>query len=744
MRQERQLARLRAEVDRGRVLERAKGVLIERLGCTQGQADDHLADLAKRAGLPLLEIAADISGGTPVESADVSGGTPVESPASSLRLQRAESAAALAADGTALADALFANVLAHAGAVAAMFWVLEPDGVLHLAGQHGLHPVEAARWRCLPPDMPTVGRLVLADRQPRWLSDGLASDGLAAGVLAPAAARWPGGARAVLPLTHRRTVLGVLEVCWPSRRAEFSTAERAQLVAVAELCAHALAPAEKAVAGVPPWLTGLLDALVDNVILTRAVRADDGTVVDFVVEHAGRGAAAVLGRRELVGRTLLQLHPLISGDGGLFTRMRDVLATGSPYRADTLVMPTLVHGHVTGPVIDIRVAPLADGVAIAVRRHGEPELAAEALRLTGTGGWEDNLLTGRTTWTAQTFDLLDTLDPVSLRELAAQVEPLDQAGIDRFLNVLTTGNRPASVEFTLPTDDGDARRLRAVARPVTDAAGSVVAIRGAVRGLAEPDLAAFALSAAHDQLTDAERQVDRQQRLAVRLQQAIIAPAPPPIELSGLQVVVRYRPAGNQYRVGGDWYDALRLPAGQVLLGVGDMVGHGIDVVTGMITMRNALRGLAMTGASPAHLLGWLNETARTLPEPVWGTAICACYDPATATLRWARAGHLPPLLVRDGVAEFLPLPDGIMFGATDEPGYTDVDTVLRQGDVLVLFTDGLVERRGENLDDGLDRLLTAAHHLDDDLDRYSNRLLDNIEPNSFDDTCLVVVRVES
>ncbi|HEY0804952.1 MAG TPA: SpoIIE family protein phosphatase, partial [Pseudonocardiaceae bacterium] len=513
-------------------------------------------------------------------------------------------------------------------------------------------------------------------------------------------------------------------------------------VAVADLCAHALAPAEQDAdtGGVPQWLVGVLHALVDNVIIARAVRDEHSAVVDFVVEHASPGAAKVLGRADLTGRTLLQLHPLAGGD--LFTRIRDVLATGTPYRADALVVPTLINGRIAGPVIDIGVAPLADGVAITLRRNENTDLAEEALRLTGTGGWEDNLLTGRTTWTTQMFDLLDTRNAISMRELPAQVEPLDRAAVDRWLNVVLTGRRPASVEFVLPTDD--ARRLRAVARPVTDAAGSVLAIRGAMRELTEPDLAAFALSAAHDQLTDAERQVDRQQRLAIRLQQAIIAPAPPPIELSGLQVVVRYRPASNQYRVGGDWYDALRLPAGQVLLGVGDMVGHGIDVVTGMITMRNALRGLAMTGASPAQLLHWLNETARTLPEPTWGTAICACYDPATATLRWARAGHLPPLLVRDGVAEFLPLPDGIMFGVTAEPGYTDTDVVLRQGDVLALFTDGLVERHGESLDEGLARLRASAHDVDDDIDHYCNRLLDHIEPNRSDDTCLVVIRVAS
>lgn len=728
MRQERQLSRLNGELDRSRILERAIGVLVERLGATAGQARDHLADLAKRAGMPLLEIAADIAGGGDVRQ-------PAEAPIAPLRWRRAESAANLAADGMALADALFTNVLSALGAVAVVCWLVEPDGVLRMAGQHGLPTIEASRWRGLPPDMVTIGRRVLADRLPQWLPAGVPD-----GIPAPAATVWPGGARAVLPLSHRRNVLGVLEVCWPAARAEFPAPEQDQLLAAAELCAHALAPAESDSAGAPPWLVGVLDALVDNVIIARAVR-DGGAIVDFLVEHAGAGAAAVLRRRELTGRTLLQLHPMIAGDGGLFARVRDVCATGTPYRADALVVPTLVHGQVAGPVVDIRVAPLSDGVAITVRRHENTDLAAAALGLSATGGWEDNLLTGRTTWTARTYDLLDLLDPIGLRALPDHADPADRAALDRFLNILMTGRRPASAEFTLPVY-GDPKRLRVVARPLTDSAGSVGAIRAAVHEIAEPDVVAYALSAAHDHLTDAEREADRQQRLAIRLQQAIITPAPPPIELSGLQVVVRYRPAGDQYHVGGDWYDALTLPTGQVLLGVGDMVGHGIDVVTGMITMRNALRGLAMTGASPAKMLGWLNDAARTLPERACGTAICACYDPKSGTLHWARAGHLPPLLVRDGVARLLPLPDGIMFGVTDEPGYADTDVGLRAGDVLVLFTDGLVERHGENLDDGLARLLAGAHDVDDDIDQYCNKLLDHIEPNRSDDTCLVVIRV--
>ncbi len=110
------------------------------------------------------------------------------------------------------------------------------------------------------------------------------------------------------------------------------------------------------------------------------------------------------------------------------------------------------------------------------------------------------------------------------------------------------------------------------------------------------------------------------------------------------------------------------LPSRQVLLVVGDIAGHGIDAVTGMVALRNCLRGLAITGAGPASLLGWLNEVACHLTDGIIGTAVCGLYDPAARTLRWARAGHLPPVLVRDGSATELPPARTCCSGPTRPP----------------------------------------------------------------------------
>jgi len=125
----------------------------------------------------------------------------------------------------------------------------------------------------------------------------------------------------------------------------------------------------------------------------------------------------------------------------------------------------------------------------------------------------------------------------------------------------------------------------------------------------------------------------------------------------GLRVAVRYRPAETEQLVGGDWYDAVVLPSRLVLLCVGDVAGHGIEAATSMVVLCNALRGLAVTGAGPGQLLSWLNMVAHHLTGSVTATAVCGLYDPDRRSLRWARAGHLPPVLVRG--SEATPLPAG-------------------------------------------------------------------------------------
>jgi serine phosphatase RsbU (regulator of sigma subunit) len=228
----------------------------------------------------------------------------------------------------------------------------------------------------------------------------------------------------------------------------------------------------------------------------------------------------------------------------------------------------------------------------------------------------------------------------------------------------------------------------------------------------------------------------------VRLQQAITPRSSEPVAAAGLDVAARYRPSGPGSLVSGDWYDTVLLPSKEVLMVVGDIAGHGLDAVTGMVAIRNSLRGLSVTGAGPGTLLGWLNSAACHLSDGIVGTAICGLYDPVGRSLRWARAGHLPPILVRDGRASTLALPHGLLLGADPHAGYTEMTTSLRPGDVLLLFTDGLIERRDRPIDAALDALLEVASVPVADIGSYADYVVAQTMSTTDDDACLVAVHV--
>ncbi|MBV9847950.1 MAG: SpoIIE family protein phosphatase [Kutzneria sp.] len=695
-RQQRQLDQIRAETAANLVVELAKGILVERLGCTPPQAADHLVGLADSCGMSVLDLAAEIIG----ESHGVTAGTPV-------RLRLAEAAIHAASNGTVLAQAVFTEALVPLGATAVAVWVLQPDGALRLVGEHGLGPAEASRWCHVPPQLDSPQQRVVTSGQPLWRTD---------------------ENRTVLPLCLKHRPLGVLEIRWQTAATtELSPALRGELIALADLCASAVGLADDSGEPAGPLREfALLDQLVDAVVVAHAIRDGAGTVIDFVVDHVSADLVDNQGRgpAQLLGVPLLQLYPHVGQAGGLFDAAVQVLTTGKAWHGEGVALGA--------GVADIRIARLLDGVAIAwQRRDREVALLNHAQRLGQLGGWEENLATGEVTWTAQTFALLGMNRPVPLQSLAVH----DPQAIDRLVNTAVVQLRPAVAVMRIDGLNGMIRYLRVFAEPVLDADGSAVAIRGACQDITTQYHPEFVLSATQDQLTE-------QRRLATQLQHAIIPPSTGSVRAVGLQVAVRYRPAGHEHLVGGDWYDVVSLPTDQVLLVVGDMAGHGIDVVTGMISMRNALRGLAMTGVRPGQLLSWLNTSARSLPEKVSGTVVCGLYDPATRELLWARAGHLPPLLVRDGQAIQLPFPSGPMLGAFADSTYEEMTTDLRRHDVLVLFTDGLVERPGADLDESVQLLMDTARHTVEDIEQYADQVLDHTDANTRDDTCLITLRV--
>lgn len=281
-----------------------------------------------------------------------------------------------------------------------------------------------------------------------------------------------------------------------------------------------------------------------------------------------------------------------------------------------------------------------------------------------------------------------------------------------------------------------------IAEPALGTDDRLQAVRGAYQDISAQHWTEVALMATRDRLVATEEEAVERNRLTLQLQHAIMPPAKPPLDAPGLDVAVRYRPAESESMVGGDWYDAVVLPSKKVLLCVGDVAGHGVEAATGMVVLRNALRGLAVTGAGPGQLLSWLNSVAHHLTAQVTGTAVCGIYDPGTRTLRWARAGHLPPVLVRGSEAADLPLLRGMLLGALAEAEYEEAELRLEPDDTVLMYTDGLVERRDTSVHDSVAQLLATARLPTDGLEGRLDLLLSRSKSDTDDDTCLIGVQV--
>jgi serine phosphatase RsbU (regulator of sigma subunit) len=745
-RQRRELDELRSRAAARAVVDLARGMLMEQLGCSPSEAREQLAHLSAEARTSITELAAQITG---QPAAPDPPGQPAPQPREHPVSLAAEAAAA-ASGAPGIAAAILEEALAPVGSVAVALWVMEPDGWLELAGQAGFSPRDASRWRRIHPDM--------HGPVPRAARDGVESwwpAGNPVGGDTPLIGGWPGGARAVLPLRGSGQPPGAMEICWPGPLADFPPALRRQLGSLAEVCARAIGSEPAAASGAgdgdTTWLLGLLDALGDSVLVASAIRDDAGQVTDFRIDHLSDGFRDPAGRSaaELAGQSLLEAYPAAALAGGIYERGLQVLASGDPEHLPGEIITGQFPDVTVAPVLEVRIARLFDGVVITWRRADEAERLAAMLghaqRLGRLGGWEENLLTGQVSWTEPTFALFGRQPgaTVPLAELHTRVPEDDLPALQRFRDTLVREVKEAAAVFRVIRDnDASIRQVRAFAEPVTSPAGHLVAVRGAYQDVSADYHTQVAFAAARDQLADAEERAEEDRRLALRLQQAITPRSAQPVSVTGLDVVTRYRPSGPGTLVSGDWYDTALLPGKDVLLVVGDIAGHGLDAVTGMVTMRNCLRGLAVTGAGPARLLGWLNGVACLLADDIIATAVCGLYNPVSRALRWSSAGHLPPVLVRDGQARPLRLPQGLLLGADPGARYRGMRTQLRAGDTLLLFTDGLIERRQQPIDDALESLLAAASRPVADLAQYADHLLAHAAADTGDDACLLVVHV--
>ncbi|QXC61105.1 SpoIIE family protein phosphatase [Aquihabitans sp. G128] len=253
------------------------------------------------------------------------------------------------------------------------------------------------------------------------------------------------------------------------------------------------------------------------------------------------------------------------------------------------------------------------------------------------------------------------------------------------------------------------------------------------------ELIARTIGAAIDHAHTRSAELGEQRRISDALQSAMLQPA------SDLPTVAaRYLPATGNLSVGGDWYDVLGLDDGRRALVVGDCVGHGLEAAAAMGQLRTASRTLLLEGRGPAEVLESMDRFASSVTGAACATMACAVVDLEARSITYALAGHPAPLLAGPGGATWLTEGSGLPLAVVGGQRRCQAVTSFDPDDLLVLYSDGLIERRGEDIDIGFERLrAAAAARLDQSVQQLADGLLDDLlDPEGRDDVALVVKRL--
>lgn len=332
--------------------------------------------------------------------------------------------------------------------------------------------------------------------------------------------------------------------------------------------------------------------------------------------------------------------------------------------------------------------------------HARAEAAADPREQprprVGSAEW--HLLSDEVDWSDDLYDIFGRdpgEGPLLLDDLPSWFDPADQPRLTAMVTGCLVDGRPIDGEFRIRRPDGAARTLHIVGEPVLDAGGATASMWAVVRDVTELRRSRQAVQESESALQRERHFAHAERRIAQELHESVLPPWRGAVHLpaggpAALTVAGHHFPAAADTLVSGVWYDALPLPGGGTLLGVGDVAGRGVPAAAGMAMLLGAVRGMALGGTEPGGLLARVNELLEVSAQPALVGTVCCRYDPADRTLRWARAGHTPPLLFRDGAGRALAAPEGVLLGATADTSYEQVSEPLRGGDLLLLHTAGL------------------------------------------------------
>jgi hypothetical protein len=207
-----------------------------------------------------------------------------------------------------------------------------------------------------------------------------------------------------------------------------------------------------------------------------------------------------------------------------------------------------------------------------------------------------------------------------------------------------------------------------------------------------------------------------------------------------MEIAYRYLPSSVVSEVGGDWFDVIPLSCGRVALVVGDVMGHGIRAAATMGQLRTVARTLATLDMEPEQVLSRLDETAAAAGDDQFATCVCVVYDPVERLGVVACAGHLPPVIVApDGRAEPIDVPPGVPLGVGGVP-FESVEFALPTNGILTLYTDGLVERRGQDIASGMEELLSTLSGRGRTLEETCDAVISTLVPDGAEDDVAVIM----
>ncbi|MEV0448955.1 SpoIIE family protein phosphatase [Streptomyces sp. NPDC050600] len=777
------VARLRAEVAdleagaaAAAVLERAKGVLMAQEGVSADEAYELLQERAERhhctpaeecwltLGATGRTAAFGTAGPTPPAQAEAAASLfstarySARAPDRGRRALLARLAEGLAATSTASEVAeLLRQVLGEAEQVdAVMIYALTASGSLELVGHAGSDAALTEQWSHIPPLAGVAALEALNEQRPVWLESPQA-DAERYLLIGGSPGPWPSRAWIPLPEPGPATLAVGFFRTTPG---PFDNGTRGLLRRAAKLCEGPLraaggpgapepADGDESVAAVQR----IFDVLSGPAVLLTPLRSADGRVEDFRIDAATAESVDVAGRRgrELVGRRILETYPTVAGTD-LWDGYLDALTTGTVYDGLPFRYEEAAQGVPYESVYSVRAAPLDGRLVACWTRHDTSEREArrlEDLQRLGNLGWASwNLATDTITWSDQVYTIFvrdRRLGPMTLEELPAHLVPDDLPRLGTAVQRLLGDGRAIDQPFRISTAHG-VRHLRIVAEAHKDAAGTPVEVHGFFQDLTAQRGTEIALRESERSNLVQRGMLKAERALAARLQETLLPIPEQSLDLADLCVDVAYVPADTGVNVGGDWYSAIALPDGEALFVVGDVAGHGLTAVGTMAQLRFTAKGMAITGSRLPVVLSRLNALLlHTATESYSATAtmVMGRYRPEDHRLTWVRAGHLPPLLIRDGEGRYLSQPEGCLLGASFDAPYGQASLDLMPGDHLVLYTDGLVEVPTEDLEEGLARLAADAVGLvRDGHDRSLARRLVEGRPRHRDDICVLDIHL--